>query len=323
MPPPVSAPPSAQRQGGLFSQGAANAYLMLTFTSVCWGGNAVAGRLIVGEISPMVVTCLRWAIVAAIMAAIGLRGFPQAVPELKRNWKRILWMAACGFSFFNALFYLSAHYTTAVNISILQGSIPVFVVLGAMILQGTRLSGWQIVGIAATLVGVALVATRGHLATIASLGFNQGDALMLLACLLYAAYTLALRDRPKVPALAFFLALAAIAFLTSLPLVAIEMAQGRAQWPTPKGWLVMIFIAVFPSFLAQLSFMRGVRLIGPGRAGIFANLVPIFGALFAVIILGEPFALYHLAALVLVIGGILIAEASGRRLANRNSGPAA
>jgi drug/metabolite transporter (DMT)-like permease len=66
--------------------------------------------------------------------------------------------------------------------------------------------------------------------------------------------------------------------------------------------------------------MRGVQLIGPGRAGLFANLVPIFGAFFAVLILGEPFGLFHLAALVLVIGGILVAETAGRMRASRTPG---
>lgn len=317
---PVSAPPTAQRRWSALTHGPANAYLLLVFTAACWGGNSVAGRLIVGEISPMVVTCLRWAIVAAILAGLVPQRFAQAWPELKRNWKRIALMATCGFSFFNALFYLAAHDTTAVNMSILQGSIPVFVAIGAAVLFATRLGGWQVAGIAATLAGVAVVATQGHVGTLAAFRFNPGDGLMLIACVLYAGYTLALRDRPNVPALVFFAALAAIAFLTSLPLVAIEMAQGTAQWPTAKGWLVLAFIAIFPSFLAQLSFMRGVRLIGPGRAGLFANLVPIFGALFAVAILGEPFALYHLTALVLVIGGILVAETSGRRRAAKEIG---
>jgi drug/metabolite transporter (DMT)-like permease len=99
--------------------------------------------------------------------------------------------------------------------------------------------------------------------------------------------------------------------VTSLPLVAYEMAAGTVQWPTPKGWLIMLFIGLFPSFLAQLFFMRGVELIGPGRAGLFVNLVPVFGALMAVLILGEPFHLYHAAALVFVLGGIFIAERVG------------
>ncbi len=100
--------------------------------------------------------------------------------------------------------------------------------------------------------------------------------------------------------------------------MALEIAAGAEQWPTLQGWALVAFIAVFPSFLAQLAFMHGVALIGPSRAGLFANLVPIIGAFLAVVILGEPFALYHLIALLLVIGGILVAEFSGRRLASRD-----
>ncbi len=312
---PIEPRGAAERRFASRPSGATEAYLLLAFTAACWGGNSVAGKLIVGEVSPMIVTSLRWAMVSALVITINLRSLIQALPELRRNWRQIAVMAACGFSFFNALFYLAAHYTTAVNMSLLQGSIPVLVVLGAAVFHKTRLGALQTVGIATTILGVAVVATRGELATLAGFQLNHGDALMLAACVLYAGYTLGLRDRPNVPALAFFSGLAVIAFLTSLPLVAIEMARGTAEWPTTKGWLILVFIALFPSFLAQLSFIRGVRLIGPGRAGIFANLVPIFGSLFAVVVLSETFALYHLAALILVIGGILIAETAGRRRA--------
>ncbi len=288
--------------------GTTEAYALLTFTTWCWGANAVAGPLLVGEASPMVVTSLRWALVSLVLLVVGPQRLIAAWPELKRNWRKIALMAACGFSIFNALFYLSAHYTTGLNIAILQGGIPIFTILGAVIFQGTRLGPVQMIGVAATLLGVAVVATHGNLATLAGFTFNLGDGLILLACLLYAGYTLALRDRPNIPALAFFNALAVVAFIISIPLVGYEMAAGTVQWPTPKGWLIMAFITLFPSFLAQLAFMRGVRLIGPGRAGLFANLVPIFGALMAVAILSEPFGLYHLTALILVTGGILLTE---------------
>jgi drug/metabolite transporter (DMT)-like permease len=291
---------------------ATEAYAFLVFTMACWGGNAVAGRLAVGEVSPMVITCLRWAIVSFLLIGIKPHRLVQAWPELRRNGRKIAVMAVCGFTFFNALFYVAAHHTTAVNIAILQGAIPVFVVLGTVILYGARVGAIQALGIAATLIGVAVVTTGGRLGALATLQLNFGDALMLLACLLYSGYTLALRDRPNVPNLVFFTALAFIAFLTSLPLLAFEVATGTALWPTPEGWALLAFIALFPSFLAQLGFMRGVQLIGPGRAGLFANLAPVFGALLAVAIIGEPFRLFHLVALVLVVGGILIAETAGR-----------
>ena len=291
---------------------ATEAYVLLVFTMVCWGGNAVAGRLAVGQVSPMVITCLRWAIVAVFLGSLTSRRLVLALPELRLHWRRIILMSVCGFSIFNALFYVAAHHTTAVNIAILQGSVPIFVVLGALFLHRVRVGALQALGIAATLIGVAFVATQGHVATIAAFHFNLGDGLILLACFLYAGYTLALRNRPAVPSLVFFSAMAIVAFLTSLPLLAYEVVTGTVQWPTAEGWAILVFIAVFPSFLAQLSFIRSVDLIGPGRAGLFTNLVPLFGAFFAVMILGESFALFHLIAVILVIGGILIAETIGR-----------
>src|SRR4029079_10884603 len=88
------------------------------------------------------------------------------------------------------------------------------------------------------------------------------------------------------------------------------------QWPTREGWAILFFIAIFPSFLAQVAFIRGVHLIGPSRAGLFANLVPLFGAALAVLILDEQFALFHLIALGLIVGGIFVAETGGRVGAN-------
>lgn len=298
----------------------AQAYAVLAFTMACWGGNAVAGRLAVGEISPMVITCLRWAIVSVFLASLAPRALVQAWPELRRNGVKIVLMAIFGFSAFNTLFYLAAHYTTAVNISILQGAIPIFVVLGALLFHGIRIRALQAVGIAATLLGVAVVATKGDLGALAAFRLNLGDILMLIACLFYSGYTLALRDRPNLPSLVFFSAMAVIAFLTSLPLLGYEVATGTAIWPTAQGWAILLFVALFPSFLAQLAFMRGVQLIGPGRAGLFGNLVPIFGSIFAILILGELFGVFHLVSLLLVIGGILIAEISRMSAARRSAG---
>jgi len=217
-------------------------------------------------------------------------------------------MGTLGLTVFNALFYLAAHHTTAVNLTILQGSMPVFVLVGALLFYGTRIHGWQIAGMAVTLLGALLVATRADPGTLASFSFNVGDLWMLAACCLYAGYTVALRSKPVIPGLVFFAALAGVALVTSLPLVAYEVVTGTVTWPTPRGWLIVLYVGLFPSFVAQVLFMRGVELIGPGRAGLFVNLVPIFGALLAVLILSEPFAAYHAVGLTLVLGGIWLAE---------------
>lgn len=285
-----------------------NAVLLLILTTLFWGGNAVAGRLAIGEVSPMVVVALRWILVAAIMAGYFWPRIVAEWPLMRPYLGRMVLMAVFGFVAFNSLFYIAAHSTTAVNLGIIQGSMPVFVLIGSVLAFGTKARPLQVLGILVTLIGVVLVASQGNLQVLLTLSVNPGDGIMLVACFLYSAYTLALRSRPQVSGLVFFAVLSIIAAVTSLPALGYEIATGTAQWPTPKGWLIVLFIALFPSCLSQIFFMRGVELIGPARAGVFINLVPIFAPILAVLVLGEPFRWHHGAALALVLGGIYLSE---------------
>lgn len=287
--------------------------LLLTLTALFWGGNAVAGRVAIGNISPMLLTLLRWALVLMVLWPMLGTQVREAWPQIKPRVFHIAAMATLGLTVFNALFYYAAHHTTAINLGIIQGAIPVFVMAGAFLVFGTRVSPLQSVGVLVTLLGVAVVATRGDLASILGLDLNRGDLAMLVACVLYAAYTVALRTRPPMNGVAFFTLLAAFAALTSIPFVVVEALRGDLVMPTSAiGWLTVAYVAIFPSCLAQIFFMRGVDLIGPGRAGVFVNLVPVFASALGAGLLGEPFALYHAVALGLVFGGIWLAQRAGR-----------
>jgi drug/metabolite transporter (DMT)-like permease len=246
--------------------------------------------------------------VVTILVPLLGRKVLAAWPSLRPRLTAILLMGGLGFTAFNALFYAAAHHTSAVNLTIFQGAIPVLVLLGSTLFFRTRVGALQIVGMIITMAGVAAVAVKGDLEVLRTLALNIGDVWMLVACVLYAGYTLGLRDRPAVPAFVFFTAMALVAFVTSIPLLLAEIARGAVQWPTQKGWAVLLYVGLFPSLLSQIFFMRGVELIGPARAGLFVNLVPVFGALLAVMVLGEPFAVYHAAGLALVLGGIWLAE---------------
>jgi drug/metabolite transporter (DMT)-like permease len=282
-------------------------YLLLVLTTLFWGGNVVAGKLAVGEVSPMVVTFLRWLIACVALAFVARHAVAAEWRLLVPSWPYILAMAILGFTAFNALFYTAAHHTNAVNIAIIQGSTPIFVLLGTAFL-GARFRRLQIVGVLATLAGVVLTASHGDLEVLATLSFNRGDTWLLIASILYALYTLALRWRPQTSGLVFFTALAAAACLTSLPLVVVEGLMGQLQWPTPVGWLILLYVALLPSLVCQIFYIRGIELIGPGRASTFYNLVPVFGAVLSTAVLGEPFGAYHVVALALVLGGIAVAE---------------
>ena len=185
-------------------------------------------------------------------------------------------MGAAGFTGFNILFYISAHSTTAINIGILQGALPVFVLLGAFFIFGETILPIQLGGITITILGVVVVATEGDINQLRSLQFNKGDLLILCACLLYAIYTIFLRNKPNVPGMVMFAVIAVSAMLASIPFAFFEFLSASTVWPPHQGWLVILFVVIFPSFLSQLFFIRGVHLIGAPRAGVFINLVPNF-----------------------------------------------
>lgn len=282
-------------------------YLLLVLTTIVWGGNAVAARLAVGELSPMVLVAMRWLIVVAILGAL-VRPSPTEQRLIARHWLSTLLMATLGFTVFNAMFYVAAETTTAVNIGMIQGIMPGLALVGSFVAYGTPIGRAQVVGLAVALVGVAVVVSRGHLETLLQARFVAGDVWMLIASVFYAGYGVALQRRPATRPLVFFAALAVGAFVTTLPLLAWEIAAGRAVWPGPKGWAILAFVGLFPSLISQIFFMRGIELIGAGRASLFINLVPVFAAILAVGVLGEEFGVFHAVALALVLGGIWLAE---------------
>lgn len=291
--------------------------LLLALTALFWAGNAVASRLAVGEVSPFLLVFLRWSIVCVLLLPFLWRRILANWSSLRPRLKVVIFMALFGFTGFNALFYIAAHSTTALNIGIIQGAIPIFVLLAAFAAYRTPVSLVQTAGVALTVLGVILVASQGSLSRLAGLTFNLGDMIMVLACLFYALYATALKNRPAIDGLVFFAFLALIAALASLPLLVLEVATGELILPTAKGWMVTAYIALFPSCIAQIFFMRGVDLIGPGRAGVFVNLVPVFAALLAVLILSEPFRWYHAGALTLVLTGIVVAQRKPRQVPAR------
>lgn len=290
-----------------------NAYLMLVLTTLLWGGNAVAARLAVGNISPMALTAGRWFVVIIFIGFFLRRQLAEALPVLRQRWRFALLMGTLGYTAFNALMYVAGHHTSAVNITLVQGAIPVVTLIGAYFAYGTPITWVQVIGVIVTMLGVAVTASGGHLERLATLAFNFGDVLMLIASVFYAGYTVMLNKRPAISGLAFFCGMAIAAALVSAPLLIAEISAGRSFWPTMNGLLILVYVAIGPSLLSQIMFMRGVEIMGPARAGLFTNLTPVFGALLAVIVLGEPFGWHHALSMVLVLGGIAIAEIGRRR----------
>ncbi|ABR61447.1 EamA family transporter [Sinorhizobium medicae] len=286
----------------------ARAYVYLSITALFWGGNSVAGKMAVGHVSPMMLTTLRWLIALAVILVLMTPQIRRDWQKIRQHWLQLLAYGAIGFTMFNAFLYSAVQYTSAINAVILQAGIPMLIFIFNFALFKMKASFAQVIGFTVTLIGVLITAAHGDLASLVRLSFNFGDALMILACIVYAAYTVALRWKPAMHWQSFIAAPAFGALLSAIPLLVWEIGKDAAIMPDATGWAIVLYAAIFPSLMSQVLYVRGVEMIGANRAGLFINAIPVFGTLLSVLLVEEIFRPFHLVALALVLGGIAVAE---------------
>lgn len=284
------------------------AYVLLILTTLFWGGNSVAGKMAAGEISPMLLTFIRWSCAFLAILPFSLNELRGDLPTIRKHLPILVFYGMFGMSLFNILLYTAFTKTSAVSGSIVQAALPATVYLLNFLVFRVKVTSYQIAGFFVTLLGVGIVATHGDLSRLKTLDLNIGDAIVLVAVLVYAIYTILLRYKPQLHWKSLITILSLSAAIAALPFAIWEHQTGATILPGTKGWLIAAYTAIFPSLISQLFFIRGVELIGPNRAGIFINFIPIFGTVLAIVLLGEKLEMFHAIALALVVGGIWLAE---------------
>ena len=285
-----------------------NPHFLLTLTSIFWAFNTVAGRAAVGEVSPLLIVSVRWFFVSIILSILCRNQLIETWSILNKKIKWLIFMGLFGFTGFNSAYYVAAHDTIAINLGLVQGTMPAFIIIIAWIWLKDKINFTQFLGVLITFIAVLIVVCSGNFNALIELESNSGDIVMIFACTLYAIYAVGLRKKPKISALPLLTFFAYIAFLGSLPGFIYETYSNQLILPGQKGFIILGVIIIFPSFLAQIFFMKGVEKIGPSRSGLYTNLVPVFSSLLAVFFLGEEFQFFHLLSLIMIFIGIYLFE---------------
>jgi drug/metabolite transporter (DMT)-like permease len=266
----------------------------------------VLGRGIAGTVPPITLACLRWVLASLIF-------LPFAWPHLKKDrdkiaahWGMLLFLGFIGPALYNTLSYLGLVTTAALNGLVLNAAGPMFILLTAWSVFGDRPGIAQLIGMAAGFSGVLLIIAKGDLISLASFQFNPGDLLLIAGMICWSTYTACLRKRPPMSWQSYNFVTYAIAAAVNIPLALTEHSLGQkitASWTSAAA---VAYVAIFPSLLAYIFYNRSVELLGAGRAGLYLFLIPVFGAILAVILLGEKLHFYHAVGFVMIIGGVLI-----------------
>ena len=285
-----------------------NPHFLLTLTSIFWAFNTIAGRAAVGEVSPLLIVSLRWLFVSIILSFLCRNQLKEIWTILSLRIKWLIIMGLFGFTGFNSAYYIAAHDTIAINLGLVQGTMPAFIIIIAWVWLKDKINLTQFLGVLITFIAVLIVVSAGNLTILLNLELKKGDIVMIFACTLYAVYAVGLRKKPQIGALPLLTFFAYVAFVGSLPGLIYETYSNQLIIPGLKGCIILGVIIIFPSFLAQIFFMKGVEKIGPARSGLYTNLVPVFSSILAVFLLGESFQFYHFLSLSMIFIGIYLFE---------------
>ncbi|MBD3307962.1 EamA family transporter [candidate division KSB3 bacterium] len=282
-------------------------YVLLPLAPLFWSSNFILGRAMRADIPPVGLAFWRWAVGSALIIGVAWPHLRRDWPRLVRHWKIIGLLAILGVTAFNTLAYTGLRFTTAINGLLMQSTMPVIIVLMSYLLFRETIRPLQAGGIILSLSGVLTIITQGNPALLLTLSLNIGDLILLIAVTCYAAYSTLLRKRPALHPLSFLAATFLVGMILLLPFYLWEHFTQQVM-PVNRATLLSIaYVAVFPSILAYLCFNRGVELLGANQAGLFLHLMPVFGSIMAILVLGERLEAFHALGIGLIIAGILLA----------------
>lgn len=283
-------------------------YLLLVLTTLFWSGNFVLGRALHTVFTPFTLSFWRWTMALAILSPLVWTSLRTQAPLIRQHWLILLWLSILGVVNFNTFVYIGLQATTATNALIMLSVTPVLILSLSFLLLKQTVTRWQIIGIAISLIGVLVIVSRGDINALLARQVNPGDLWILAAIGSWALYSVCLRWRPaQLDPLNFQAATMMIGVAVLTPFYLWDLSHGHIVAANAATISSILYLALFPSILAYIFWNRAVAELGANRCGQFLHLMPAFGAILAMIFLGERLHDFHGIGIALIAAGIYLA----------------
>ncbi|GFR95552.1 permease, DMT superfamily [Elysia marginata] len=286
----------------------ATATIALVAAILFWAGNSVAGRMSIGVVPPVALAFWRWFFAFVCLLLITWRQLREHRNSIWRYRYRLLMLAVLSITTFNTLLYLAAQSTQAVNIALIQTSLPLVTILLSIFLLNEIPRVRQVVGLLIILSGLLYVISRGEWQQLLMLQSQQGDLYMLVAVTCWGLYSV-LYKRFAIPlsGIVILTVLVGIGMPVLLPFYLWEYSVVGGFAVTFQSVALLVYVTVFASILSYLAWNNGVRVLGSSSASLFNSLMPVFVALLAFLFLGESLHSYHFVGGGLILMGLWLA----------------
>ncbi|MDF2186640.1 DMT family transporter [Grimontia hollisae] len=286
--------------------------LLAVIATMSWAGNITLAKLVNESIPPIGLAFWRWTIASLVLAPFVIGPMQQQFSLFRQHWRLVLLLALFGVAGYNTLVYIALEDTLSTNVVILQSSSPLMILLVQFVLFRQFTTFKQTFAICVSAIGVLLIITKGQLAIGFAIG--QSELIALFAILVWATYSVLVQTLPS--ALKGLPMLGYTVFLGNLMLLPVYLAESlwiETMPVTRESIAISLYTGIFASGIAFFCWNAAVQRMGAATTGQFMHLIPVFGLIFSMLLLGEKLQGYHWLGMAFIVAGILIANLARSR----------
>lgn len=280
-----------------------------------FSGNLIVGKAI-NELPPITIAFFRTLIAFLVVLPFGIKQFRYYYKIWRENFWPLVGIALTGITTFNVLVYLSLNFTTSTNAGIVEATTPAFAMVLSYLILKENLKPKHIIGTVVSFIGALWVLTSGSIERLLQLNFNIGDITMLLAVIIWAFYTLIVKQHNhKFPIFGGTLAMVGLGVVILVPAVLVEwfVLGIPTQITQTSNWSGLLYLGIFPSFIALVLWNQAVSDLGPSLSSVFLNLLPFFTTIGAIIFLNEEVVAAQILGGVLVVVGVIMVNVNFKK----------
>lgn len=276
--------------------------------TILWSGNFIVARGLSEVIAPLSLAFWRWVVAILVLSPFAIKPLLARKAWMKKHLGYLSIVSLLGVTLFNSLIYLAGQTSSAINLSLIAITFPIFILILSRIFLSEVISWNKLFGIVLVAAGILLLISKGDVLVFSQLSFAQGDIWMLIASLIFAIYSMLLKHKPagiSVPA--FQLASFILGWIFLLPFYLLELFWLPPQALDPSMVASILYIGIFASLVAFILWNKAIAIIGAVNAGMVYYSLPIFSGILAIVILDESVTTLHLYSTLLVLTGIILA----------------
>ncbi|MDA8688075.1 DMT family transporter [Candidatus Pelagibacter bacterium] len=286
------------------------AYFLLTLSAFFWAGNFIVGKFAtLFEIPPLTLNVLRWLTVWIILLPFTYKEIYRNLSYIKKNWLMISFMGLITISTFNSVVYFALNHTQVINAVLVLAAIPAATIVLSSFMNIEKTNIFQLLGLFLSIIGIGSIISSGDFQKIISLNFNKGDSWMLVCVITWSLYsTLLKKNKFKFSQFTLIQLMVSAGLLFLIPQLFYEKSIGLEVNFNKAFIIILFYVVIFPAIAAYYCWQKGVELVGPNRASMFIQLMPLFSAVMAIIIFKEKFELYHFVGAAFIVSGIYLSN---------------